>query len=187
MVARRAAVTAVTAVGVTVTLLLLGVVLGWVWSRLAPGEATVMLSGGRTVALPTESNHLFDGVGLFTLMGLGAGLVSGAALWQWRSCRGPVLLLTAVAASLLSAWVAYRCGLLFAGHAGTGAAVGTLVEMPPVLSSVIVIVAQPLGVALAYGFATALSGDTELGRDADGVRTAPAEVVSDLSSGSAAP
>ncbi len=157
---------AVIAVGVLAALLLFGVLLGWLWSRLAPSELSVVVRAGSTAPLPTESQHRFDGLALFALMVFGAGLVSGAALWQWRSQRGPVLLLAGVAASLLSAWVAYRCGLLFAGTPDlAAAAVGTVVTVPPLLGSPIVVVAQPLGMALAYGTAVSVSGDDNLHRD----------------------
>lgn len=143
--------------------LVLGVGLGGLWYRLAPIELSVVLRDGTSAALPMESDHLFDALGLFALMGLGAGLVTGYALWQWRAARGPVMLLAAVAASLFSAWVAYRSGLLFAGKPDIGAP-GTLVAVPPELGSAIVVVAQPLGAALAYGTAASLCGDHDLRR-----------------------
>lgn len=152
---RRDAVIAGSAV---LALLVLGVALGLIWYRLAPAELSVVLREGTTAALPTESNHRFDGLALFVLMGFGAGLVSGTALWQWRSRRGPLLLIVGVAASLLSAWVAYRLGLWLAPSNSPQPA-GTLVAVPPTLSSAIAIVAQPLGTALAYTASVSFSGD----------------------------
>jgi hypothetical protein len=173
------------AVAIAAALLLLGVALGSAWYRLAPAELSVVLSDGTTAPLPTESSHLFDGVALFTLMGLGAGLVSGAALWQWRSQRGPILLIAGAAASLLSAWVAYRCGLLLAGTPNTDLAAGTLIAVPPVLGSAIVTVAQPLGATLAYGTAASFSGDHNLGRADPGTPGLGSAPLAELSSGSA--
>lgn len=161
MRSRRAAVIPV---ALTAVFLLLGVLAGWVWHRLAPVELSLVLRDGSTVPLPTESNHVFDGVALFALMGLAAGLVTGAALWQWRSHRGAVVLLAGVLGSLLSAWVAYRGGLWLSDAPSMPGAAGSVVALPPVLSSPVVVVAQPLGAALAYGTAVSFSGDDDLGR-----------------------
>lgn len=163
------------AAGVTAGLVVLGLLLGLIWHRLAPGVLSVWLRDGTTAPLPTESNHNFDSVALFVLMGWGAGLVTGIALWQWRSQRGPVLLVGGAAVSLLSAWIAYRTGFWLISGAVTPGPVGTLVAVPPTLGSAIVIVAQPLGTTLAYTFAALFSRDEHLGRPAR-VRAAPAEL-----------
>ena len=152
------------AVGWVMALVVLGVALGVVWYSLAPGQLSVVLRDGTAAPLPTESNHRFDAVALFALMGLGVGLVSGTALWQWRSQRGPVLLAGGAAASLLSAWLAYRCGLALTGSPGELGPAGTLVTLPPILGSAIVIVAQPLGAILAYVVAVSFNSDDDLGR-----------------------
>ncbi len=156
---------AVIAGGAVVALLVLGVALGLIWYRLAPTELSVVLRDGTTAPLPTESDHRFDAVALFALIGFGAGLLSGTALWQWRSHRGPVLLVAGVVGSLLSAWVAYRCGLLLEARPSALGPAGTLVALAPVLGSAIVIVAQPLGTALAYATAVSFCGDVHLGRE----------------------
>jgi len=171
----------------TTALVVLGVVLGLIWYRLAPAELSVVLRDGSTAPLPTESDHRFDGVALFALMGFGAGLVSGTALWQWRSHRGPVLLVAGVAVSLLSAWVAYRCGLLLAAPPAAPGPAGTLVSVPPVLGSAIVVVAQPLGAALAYATAVSFSGDTHLGRRANSEPQLDEAPGTEFSSGTAVP
>ncbi len=119
-------------------------------------------------------------------MGFGGGLVSGTALWQWRSHRGPVLLVVGVAVSLLSAWVAYRCGLLLATPPTAPGPAGTLVALPPVLGSAIVVVAQPLGAALAYATAVSFSGDVHLGQRVNSEAQPDEALGAELSSGTAA-
>ena len=166
------------ALGWTVALVVAGVALGAVWYRLAPGQLSVVLRDGTAAALPTESNHRFDAVALFALMGLGTGLVSGTALWQWRSQRGPVMLAAGAAVSLLSAWLAYRCGLALTGSPGALGPAGTLVTLPPILGSAVVVVAQPLGATLAYVAAVSFNSHDDLGR------SSPSAV--ELSSGTAA-
>lgn len=152
------------ATGATVALVVVGVAQGVLWYRLAPGQLSVVLPGG-LAALPNESQHNFDAIALFVLMGLGAGLVSGTALWQWRSYRGPGVLILGVAASLLSAWVAYRCGLALTESPAALGPVRTLVTAPPLLGSAIVVVAQPLGAALAYVTAASFSQHEQLSSD----------------------
>jgi len=171
---------------VATAFVVLGVVLALLWFRLAPAELSVVLRDGSTAPLPTESDHRFDGEALFALMGFGGGLVSGTALWQWRSHRGPVLLVAGVAVSLLSAWVAYRCGLLLATPPTAPGPAGTLVALPPVLGSAIVVVAQPLGAALAYATAVSFSGDVHLGQRVNSEAQPDEALGAELSSGTAA-
>lgn len=147
---------------------LLGLPLAWVWAQLAPAQLSVVQEDGVLVALPPESQHRFDDLALFVLLGLAAGVLSGVALWLLRSRRGPVALLALAAGSLVAAWLAMRTGVSFAqgsyGDAVRAAVPAGVVQATPRLESAWVLVAQPLAAVLTYGVATALNGLDDLGR-----------------------
>ena len=95
---------------------LLGMPLGWVWSRLAPPQASLLGRSGTPVpAQIVESYHEFDALALFLLLSFATGVVTAAVLWTFRRRRGPVLLVAAALGSLVSAWLAMRMGSTFAG------------------------------------------------------------------------
>ncbi|MFQ6266547.1 DUF2567 domain-containing protein [Kutzneria viridogrisea] len=145
---------------------LVGLPVGWLWSVLAPGQR-VLVSGTDQLPLLDESYHRFDDLVIFVLLGLGAGLVVGGAVWLLRERRGPVVLFAAVLGSALAAWLAMRVGVSWAGarFALTGApANGSVIDLAPVLESGWVVLAQPLAVALAYGTLAAWNGMDDLGR-----------------------
>lgn len=151
----------------------LGLPLGLLWAWLAPPELVFVLTDptaapGGVVPLMGESAHRFDGMALFTVLGLAAGLVTGAALWLLRERRGPVLLVAAALGSLIAAWLAMRTGQSFAlgsypDVVATAAAEST-VPRAPVLESISVVVSQPLGLVLAYTVLVAWNGRDDLGR-----------------------
>jgi hypothetical protein len=168
----RAALVALVAVAVA------GIPLGVVWSLLAPPEVVAVLSDptqgdGGVLPFVGQSEHRFDGLALFVLIGIGAGIVIGAALWQLRRRRGPVMLLAGVLGSLAGAWIAMRIGVTLAGWhypvtpptpPTPGAPVGTALSRAPVLESYWGLVAQPFGVAITYSFAVAWNGTPDLDR-----------------------
>src|SRR5699024_9702798 len=80
------------AVSVLSLVALLGVPLGWVWSRLAPATRMRVLPGGDRAPLPMESWHEFTALAVFMLLGLAAGIVVAVAVWFLRARRGPVML-----------------------------------------------------------------------------------------------
>jgi Protein of unknown function (DUF2567) len=148
---------------------LLGLVVGWLWSRLAPPQRMRVLPD-RRVPLPVESYHRFDDLGLFVLLCLGAGLCTGLALWLLRARRGPVVLVAAVLGSFAAAWLATRVGISWAqDHYPLPAApnLGDVVSQAPQLESVWGILAWPLATALAYGVLSAWNGTDDLGRRLD--------------------
>ena len=111
---------------------------------------------------------------LSVLLGLLANLF---VPWGIATTLTPVALLVGVLAlvvkvgllgSVLAAWLAARCGLWFAElrypEPASPLSVGAVVTRPPVLESVWVVLAQPLGTALAYGAAAAWHGEDDLGR-----------------------
>jgi len=99
----------------------LGLPMGWLWSRLAPAEIAAVVAGPRAgqigagqigvLPLPGQSEHRFDAMATFVLLGLAAGVLTGQVLWLLRSLRGPVVLVGAVLGSVLAAWLTMRIGL----------------------------------------------------------------------------
>lgn len=146
----------------------LGVPLGWVWSRLAPPEVVRVAGDGRLVPLLGESEHRFDALGVFLLLGFAAGVLTGVTAWMLRRRRGPVLLVGAVAGSLAGAWVAMRTGeaLAAARYADTllATAAGGTAARPPELESAWAVVAAPFAVAVTYSALAAWNGNDDLDR-----------------------
>ncbi|GAB3503277.1 DUF2567 domain-containing protein [Amycolatopsis cihanbeyliensis] len=146
---------------------MLGIPLGWIWSRLAPPERNRVVSGDRMIPLQLESWHRFDDLVLYALLGLAAGVVTGVVVWLLRERRGPVVLVAAVAGSLLAGWLGTRMGASFAQGMYTVTEpprVGDVIEQAPVLESVWALLAQPMAVALVYGLLAAWNGQDDLGR-----------------------
>lgn len=154
------------AVSVLSTVALSGLVVGWLWSVLAPPQRVILVDG-QQIPLLDESYHRFDDLILFVLLGLGMGLVVGGVVWCLRERRGPVIMIAAVLGSALGAWLAMKVGVSWAGghYALPGAPANHAVfDQPPILESSWVILAQPLATALAYGTMTAWNGMDDLGR-----------------------
>ncbi|MEV6606411.1 DUF2567 domain-containing protein [Kutzneria sp. NPDC051319] len=154
------------AVSVLSTVALTGLLVGWLWSILAPAQRVILVDG-QQLPLLDESYHRFDDLILFVLMGLGMGLVVGGVVWLLRERRGPVIMIAAVLGSALGAWLAMKVGVSWAGshYALSGTPANRSVfEQAPVLESTWVILAQPLATALAYGTLTAWNGMDDLGR-----------------------
>lgn len=138
--------------------------LGWLWSWLAPPEFVALATGSPAV-LPIvgQSEHRFDGMATFLLLGLTAGVLTGAALWLLRQHRGPVALVAAMLGSLIAAWLAMRLGLSLAGARYPDlASTGVAFPRPPVLESAWVIIAQPFGAAVTYSVTTAWNRSDDL-------------------------
>ncbi|OLF16171.1 hypothetical protein BU204_18300 [Actinophytocola xanthii] len=157
----------VPAVSVMSTVALLGFAVAWLWSVLAPPVRMVIGNDGQPFPLVAESYHRADGMVIFILLGLAAGLVSGVAVWFLRERRGPVVMAAAVAGSALGGWLATALGTAWAeGRYPTPGEVQTLdiVEVAPRLESMWVLLAWPLTTALAYGVLAAWNSMDDLGR-----------------------
>lgn len=153
--------------GVLCAVAVLGLPLGWLWSRLAPPE--IVISSGRAaiaggvLPLAGQSEHRFDGMAIFLLLGLAAGVLTGAVLWLLRRRRGPLVLVTGVLGALVAAGLAMRTGLwLAAVHYPDLAGTGLAFPRAPVLESSWVVLAQPFGVAVSYCITTAYNGTHDL-------------------------
>ncbi len=141
--------------------------LGWLWSRLAPGQNKVVQDGGQLISVGGESYHALDALMIFVMMGLGAGLLTGIAVWLLRERRGPVVMLAAVLGSALAAYLGQKTGVGMAAdhYAATGQLnIGDTIMTAPVLETWWGVVAWPLATALAYGCLAAWNGMDDLGR-----------------------
>ena len=156
----------VSALVVAAVITVLGMPLGWLWSRLAPGQQSVVQEDGRLAALPTQSQHRFDDLATFVLIGVVAGLLAGLAVWLLRRRRGPLALAGLAVGCLAAAWLAARTGVWFAGghYPVAQAAAGDVVVAAPRLDSTWVIVVQPLLAVIVYATAAAANGLEDLGR-----------------------
>jgi hypothetical protein len=146
---------------------LLGVPLGWVWSRLAPPQDKVLGPGGSAESLMVESYHAFDAIAIFALLSFAAGLLASAVLWRMRRRRGPVLLLGGVLGSLVASWLGVSMGTAFAGGLypmPANPAVGDLITIAPQINTQWVLLVQPFAAALGYGVAVSWNGLDDLGR-----------------------
>jgi Protein of unknown function (DUF2567) len=148
---------------------LLGIPLGALWRWLAPPEFVATSprapTPGGVLPFVGQSEHRFDDMAIFLLLGLAAGVLTGAALWLFRRLRGPVVLLVGALGSLIAAWLAMRAGLWLAavGYPNL-ASTGAPFPRAPVLESSWVVIAQPFGFVVTYCIATAWNRSDELDR-----------------------
>ncbi|CAM04993.1 uncharacterized protein DUF2567 [Saccharopolyspora erythraea NRRL 2338] len=156
------------AVSVLSLVALVGLPLGWLWSRLAPPQASVLEATGEPAPLMVvESYHRFDALALFLLLNFGTGLLVGAALWMLRGRRGPVVLVGAVLGALVAGWLAMKMGASFAAGLHPlppQPRPGDVVDAAPEVATAWAVVAQPMAIALAYGLAASWNGLDDLGR-----------------------
>jgi len=155
------------AVSVVSLVALLGVPLGWGWSRLAPATRMRVVPGGDRVALPMENWHRFTDLAVFMLLGLAAGIVIAVAVWFLRARRGPVMLCAAVVGSALSGVFAMRMGTAFANSLFAieeAPSVGQVVSEAPELTTWWIVLAQPLAAAFTYGILAVWNSQDDLGR-----------------------
>jgi hypothetical protein len=157
----------VPAVSLLFALSLAGIPLGFLWALLAPAQRARVFPNNVLVPLQMESWHRFDALVIFALLGMAAGVVTGAILWLARERRGPVILLGAVGGSVLASWLGTSMGKAFTGmfySIDSPPAVGDVIEQAPVVESLWVLLAQPLAVAMVYGLLAAWNGRDDLGR-----------------------
>jgi len=155
------------AVAVVGTIALFAMPLAWIWERLAPAQNKVVQEGGKLVAVGGESYHRLDDLMLFVVLGLGAGLLTGIAVWLLRQRRGPVIMLAATAGSGVAAYLAQMTGEGWAADRyaiAVAPQVGDMIAVAPMLESAWGVLAWPLGTALAYGCLAAWNGLDDLGR-----------------------
>src|SRR5262249_11573487 len=93
---------------------LTGLPLGWLWSRFAPAQLSIMQEDRSLAALPIEIQHCYDDFAHFVMHGAMVGLLVGAAAWLVRGRRGPLAVVGLAAGSLFAAWLAVRVGVSLA-------------------------------------------------------------------------
>ncbi|CAM5333229.1 MULTISPECIES: AAA family ATPase [Streptomyces] len=159
---RRAALTAL-------AVALLGLLLGFLWSRLAPHVPLV--SDGEAVYLrDTEGEQAIGADGTFALLALAFGAVSGVAAFLVHRAGGILLVCGLALGSLGGAAVAWRFGMALgpdgdvAGHA-RDAGQGVPFDAPLELGALGVLVAWPLAALLVHLGLTALFGPREEQKD----------------------
>lgn len=150
----------VAALGVLCAVAVAGLPLGALWSWLAPPEFVVRspraVTPGGVLPFVGQTEHRFDDMATFMLLGLAAGVLTGVALWLLRRRRGPLVLVAAVLGSLAAGWLAMRVGLwLVAADYPDLASTGAPFPRPPVLESSWVVLGQPFGVTITYCITTA--------------------------------
>ncbi|WP_285487183.1 DUF2567 domain-containing protein [Amycolatopsis taiwanensis] len=155
------------AVSVLAVVGLLGIPLGWLWSRLAPPERVLVQEGDQLIPLLLESWHRFDDLAIYGLLGLAAGVCTGVAVWLLRERRGPVIMIGATLGAVLAAWLGIRLGTAFANShyaLSTAPALNSVIAVAPRIESLWVIVAQPLATVVVYGLLAGWNGRDDLGR-----------------------
>jgi hypothetical protein len=146
---------------------LLGLPIGWVWSRLAPPQESVLGERGSLTPLLVEGYHGFDAIAIFALLAFAAGLLTAAVLWLVRGHRGPVLLIAAALGSVVASWLGVQMGASFAEGLYAmppNPKPGDLITVAPEVGTRWVVLVQPLAVALGYGLAASWNGLDDLGR-----------------------
>ena len=155
------------ALSIGLLLAVFGLPLGWIWSRIAPPQRVGVSSNGTVLPLVDETYHAWDDVAIYLLMGLAFGLVAGVAVWLLRERRGPTVLVATVLGAVAAGWLMTTTGVSFAAGDYTVPAslkIGSLFDLAPQLNTAWILLAPPLGVALAYLVLSAWSGTEDLGR-----------------------
>jgi uncharacterized protein DUF2567 len=145
---------------------LLGMGVGWLWTRLAPPQRMTFVDGG-SVPLPVESYHRFDDLAVYAVLCLGIGVITGVGAWFLRERRGPVIMIAVVLGSVVGAWLAIKTGVAWAEArfpAPGAPKLGELFDKAPRIESQWAILTWPLTAALAYGALAAWNGRDDLGR-----------------------
>lgn len=139
----------------------------FVWAWLAPPQLKIATQDGRWLWVGAESYHGMDALMLFVLIGLGAGVITGIAVWMLRQRRGPVVMVAMTLGSFAAAWLMQYLG---GGRVESKypppstAKVNDIVPFPPVLDTWWGLLAWPLAAALVYGCCVAWNGLDDLGR-----------------------
>ncbi len=142
------------AASTAVVLAILGVGVGLVWSAVSPQVGVVITADGPSL-LPGSEDDYFAGEGVFVLIAVVVGLLSGVTTWYVvRRWRGPALLVALMVGGLAGALIAWQVG----HHLGLAqfrallqsTDVGREFHRPVDVRSRGILLVQPLAAALAY-------------------------------------
>jgi hypothetical protein len=146
---------------------LLGVAGGFVWAALAPRAGLVMTGPGAAALANPESSAFIAADGVFCLVALAGGVLSGLAGYVFAVRRwGPLpmagVLAGAVAAAFLTRWVGQQEGLAAFHHLLATLPAGARLHGPLTLGAASALTFWPLAAGLAAGGLTALTApDTD--------------------------
>lgn len=135
-------------------LAILGVLIGLLWSVVSPHVGVVITADGPNVQ-PNGGDEFFAAEGVFGLIGIVAGVLTGLAWWHGaRRWRGPILLVGLVAGGLAGSLVAWQVGR----HLGLAhyrellrsPEAGREFSKPVDVRSMGMLLVQPLAAALTY-------------------------------------
>jgi hypothetical protein len=153
-------------IAVALTIPMGGIVVAFLWSWLAPPQLKIVSpNDNKLYPIGVESYHRLDALMVFVLIGLGAGAITGIAVWLLRQRRGPVVMLAMTAGSFAAAWTAQWLGAKVVSYpAPATIKPNDTLLVAPSLETWWGILAWPLAAALAYGCCAAWNGLDDLGR-----------------------
>jgi hypothetical protein len=146
-----------TALAVAGGIAVLGLLLGWMWSALAPWLPGVVESDGVFLQQPYGEQRAGQET-WFILLSIGAGIVFGIIAWvALRRFRGPLMVVALAVGGIAGGWIAWRFGHnIGRGHAlaeARAGKIGQVVLIPPDLR-----IKQAGNIGLWHGWLPYLSG-----------------------------
>ncbi len=141
---------------------LLGVAGGFVWAALAPRAGLVMTGRGAAAVVNPETSAFIAADGVFCLVCLAGGVLSGLAGYvlavrRWGQLPMDGVLAGAVAAAFLARWVGQQEGLAAFHHLLATLPAGARLRGPVTLGAASALTFWPLAAGLVAGGLTALS------------------------------
>ncbi len=156
----------------TVVLVLLGVPLGLLWQAVAPRAAVATTGDGALILASIEDKAFIAADSLLFLLGLGLGLLAGAAAFRLGRRRAPGVIVGLVLGGYLAVLVAASTGVLADARQGTfagrdrPASAGVQLAIPNTLlpdtsRSQVIYLGGPAAAALMFGFLGSLAARRE--------------------------
>jgi uncharacterized membrane protein YgdD (TMEM256/DUF423 family) len=151
-----------------VVCVVVGAIGALVWGFAAPAEHLIVVAPDRGAPLTGESMHQFDAVAIFACIAAVIGILTAAAIWQWRAVRGPVLYAGLLIGSAVGAATMYVAGELVARlrfpHVDAPA-VDQIITVAPTVGTYVVLLIAPLLTSFTVLAMAAVSARDDLGAD----------------------